>query len=51
MLEREIPCSEGYVNHLVHGRRQPSAEVAARIEELLKIRAKLWGQFEETVAA
>ena len=41
-LEDAIPCPRGYVCHLIKGRREPSARIAARIEELIGVPAALW---------
>ena len=43
-LERELGCGTGYVTHIIRGRREPSARLAARIELLLGIDATLWGK-------
>jgi hypothetical protein len=34
-LARRVPCDAGYVSQLRHGRKQPSPELAARLDELL----------------
>jgi transcriptional regulator with XRE-family HTH domain len=32
---REVPCSAGHLSNMIHGRRQPSARVTARLEQVL----------------
>lgn len=47
-LEREAQLANGYLSKICRGERQPSANVAGKIERLLgsrEMRAVLWSEF------
>lgn len=46
-LEQEAKIANGYLSKLCLGKRQPSADIAGRIERILgaNMRAVLWSEF------
>jgi transcriptional regulator with XRE-family HTH domain len=38
---RRVPCSPGYLSNVIHGRKQPSRRVAARLDDLLQAGGEL----------
>jgi transcriptional regulator with XRE-family HTH domain len=34
-IAQQVPCDPGYLSHVIHGQKQPSRKIAARLEELL----------------
>jgi len=40
-IAHQVPCDTGYLSKLIHGHKQPSHKIAARLEELLDANGRL----------